>query len=317
MTPSSLLIALLLCFVVGSAQAQTVSDPARAVSALPAATATTADSSLLDDDGAGSFGTHAAASPGDSDLGEQSILARKADVEAFTLSADAQYFWTDNAANVSAGELEDSFLSTGAALLWQQPAGKRWILDASLSQRLIRYEDNEVLDYENAETMTGAYYALPWGKGLLLHAHYHYQRITTGMEDEPLYQAHTARLGGDKIWNINRRNTIRLALLAALAMQTEPENLTRNEYSGMISYNLKLTRQLSMALSYRSSLFEYQNFNDRQDWFHNISPAIVWRPTKWLDVALTYSFTLNNSSLEFFDYQSQLAGPALSFHLRF
>jgi hypothetical protein len=43
----------------------------------------------------------------------------------------------------------------------------------------------------------------------------------------------------------------------------------------------------------------------------------MWRPCENFEASLGYYFTVNESNIELFSYESQLAGPALAVRFKF
>jgi len=313
------LFVLSLVFAAFSLSAQTLIDPSRA----SANTSPPAEQSLLRGENAGPMAelqednTFAPSSPGDDDLGQQLILKRQEKARPFSIWADSSIFWTDNAANVSSGELDDWFYSGGVNLAWQQRLHSRFYGDAYLGQHWYRYDELDVLDYESADAMLGTLVIMPELANTILHAHYHYQRITQGIDDDAIYEAHNIRLGAQKTFLIDRLNSINTYLQAILAMDTDPEYLQRHEYAFQAAYHFKITRELIFTLAGRVAYYDYFNFDGRSDWFQTYGASLTWRPKEYLELGAHYNFAINKSSLDVFDYESQLAGPALALRVRF
>jgi hypothetical protein len=310
----------LVSWLAPQAGAQTFVDPARASAAVPVDASNqpllqepqAASSSGLDEQN-----DYAPATPGDDDLGQQLILKRNEKVEPFRAWLDTAGYWTDNAANVSAGEIDDFFLTAGVNLSWQQRLKGRFYGDVYLGQRVYRYDELDSLDYEDGQFTAGLLVLLPEVFNSVFHVHYGYQRITQDIDDEPIYQSHTIKAGLQKTFLINRLNSFHVNLSANLALDTQPDLLERHEYAASFGYNYKIMRDLIFSLSYRLTYFDYYNLEGRQDWYHNAGAALTWHPTKYLELTASYNFSVNRSNYEVFDYESQLAGPALALKVKF
>src|SRR3954471_6294237 len=171
-----------LCFVsisfalaTSMVQAQTRVDPSRAAAATPTATAEAllraqqqASSAGLDMENA-----YAPASPGDEDIGQQLILKRNEKTYPFSAWLDSSYYWTDNAANVHEGNIEDWFYVGGVNVAWQQRLGGRFYADAYLGEHWYRYNQLSDLDYESGEASLGALVVLPELANSIFHVHYY------------------------------------------------------------------------------------------------------------------------------------------------
>jgi hypothetical protein len=299
--------------------AQTRLDPARAATATPTATAESllraqqqASSAGLDTENA-----FAPVSPGDEDIGQQLILKRNEQTLPFTAWLDSSIYWTDNAANVHDREIEDWFFAGGVNLAWQQHLGGRFYGDAYLGQHWYRYDELGDLDYESGEASLGALMVLPELGNSIFHVHYYYQRITQGIGDGAIYETHNARVGLQKTFLIDRSNSVNVAVMSSFAIATEPEELQRHEHSLQLGYNYKITRDWTISLSYRLAYYDYFNLQGREDWYHNFGAALTWQPCENFEASLGYYFTVNESNIEIFSYESQLAGPALAVRFKF
>jgi hypothetical protein len=299
-------------------EAQTRLDPARAATATDVATksllraqeeAVSRDLSMEN--------AFAPASPGDEDIGQQLILKRNEKTYPFSAWLDSSIYWTDNAANVHEGNIEDWFYVGGVNLGWQQRLGSRYYADAYLGQHWYRYDELGELDYESGEASLGALVVLPELASSIFHVHYYYQRITQGIGDDAIYETHNIRVGLQKTFLIDRVNSVNVSLLSSFALDTDPEILQRHEHSLFLGYNYKIMQDWTISLSYRLAYYDYFNFEDRQDWYHNFGAALTWRPCENFEMSLGYYFTVNESDLEVFSYESHLAGPTLAVKFKF
>jgi len=298
---------------------QTLSDPARAVSGLPAAAPSSdllADT-VTDDPGLDNPGVEAPTSAADSDIGLQLILRNNEKKRHFRASVDTSAFWTDNAANVSAGEQEDWFAVGGVNVTWQQRVKGRFIADAQLGVHAFRYDQLQVLDYEYWDGNVGLIVQMPELWDTLLFAQYGYQRVTQDFDAAALYEAHSARLGLFRAFTINRLNSVFITVQSQLALAAEPETLERHEHSASLGYTLRLSRTLNLQASYRLVYYDYFNLEGRQDWYQNAGLALTYRPKEWLELGLSYNYTVNRSNYDAFSFNSQLAGPSLAARIRF
>jgi hypothetical protein len=314
-----LILITLLMICASSAAGQTLNDPARAADATSQAGI---GSSLfgkkstnfpgLEEDAA-----TAPESPGDADLGAQVILADARRRKAFTAWIDSSLFWTDNAFNIGGVKTEDWFYVGGLNLAWQQPLGGRFYADAYAGQHWYRYDDFTRLSYDFGELRFGILAVLPELRNAVLSLHYGYQRITDGIDNEELYEAHLMRLGLQKTFLIDHRNSIAAGVLASFATGTSPGNLQRHEYALQLSHHLKLAPKLNLSTAYRLSYFDYFNFQGRQDWYQNMGVSLNYLPSNHFEISLGYYFAVNSSNNSFFDYQTQLGGLSIAGKIRF
>lgn len=298
-----------------SASGQTLIDPARAAAAtgggLTRREAPLAPGTLEDD------AMFVPSTPGDQDIGQQVLLQRDERSKAFSVWLDSSEFWTDNAANVSDGAQEDWFYTGGVTFAYQPRLTQRLYLDTYAGQHWYRYSDLDVLDYEVGEGGAGVIIPMPELWDSLWHVRYYYERITQDIGDSPIYQTHSLHFGGQKSIHFDRRNRLDLALLGSVAMDTEPDILSRHEYALATAWTYKVTQEIGFSLSYRLAYYDYFNLDSRHDWYHNFAVALTYRPTPWCELAASYNYTLNESNLDAFNYEAQLAGPSISVTVRF
>jgi hypothetical protein len=69
--------------------------------------------------------------------------------------------------------------------------------------------------------------------------------------------------------------------------------------------------------SYRLVYYDYFNLEGRQDWYQNAGLALTYKPKEWLELGLSYNYTVNRSNYDAFSFNSQLAGPSLAARIRF
>ncbi len=189
--------------------------------------------------------------------------------------------------------------------------------DAYVSQHFYRYDDLDVLDYESGQAGLGCLILMPELANSIWHLHYTYQRITQGLDEPAAYQTHNLRGGVQKTFLIDRLNSFNTSLLASIALDAEPDILQRHQYSFQAGYKFKIMRDLILSLGYRFEYFDYFNLAGREDFYHSVSGNLSWRPRKFLELSANYNFAVNDSNLDFFDYEAQLAGPSLRVSFKF
>ena len=306
-----------LVFSTMTASAQ-VLDPSRrqeaALARVPTPTLT--DSAALDQRSLEEENAFAPVSLGDDDIGEQLILKSVPKEHPLRAFADTFWLWTDNAANVPAGALEDSFYGARIGLGWQQRLTGRTYADFSASQQLVRYMDFDALDFESFEATASVIHIAPDLANTLFFGSLVFNHITGNDFSDDLYQSTSARFGAQKVFLLNRRNSIHLSVLADWGLATDVDQLFRHEYIGDIAWTHKLYRTLVFALNYRFSWMDYQRV-DRQDALQFAAATLSWTPKPWLELYTTINFALNDSDVPFFDYETLSAGGGLGARIKF
>ncbi len=298
------------------ALAQTQTDPARAADA--AAHAGIGQSFFPSNVSKSRRGdSFAPESPGDSDLGDQVFLKSSEKSAPFLAWIDSSLFWTDNAANVGPTKTEDYFYAGGVNLGWQQRLSGRFYGDAYLGQHWYQYDTDKRLNYDLGEARLGLLAALPELRNAVASLHYGYQRITDGIDNNAIYEAHMIRLGLQKTFLIDRVNSVNVGLLSSFAFGTSPDLLQRHEHALQLNYILKLSSKANLSMSYRLCYFDYFNFQGREDWLQNMGLALNYVPCSNFEISLGYYFAVNSSSNAFYNYQTQLGGLSLAAKIRF
>ncbi len=254
--------------------------------------------------------------PGDAEYGEQIVLARRANFEPWSFSTDAEYYFTDNVALASAGELQDYYLRTGAQARYTNRIAGNWFANAALDGHTLLHEEFDVLDFLLIKADASAMYRVPWLADTFLSAGYSGYWISEADLTTESFQNHAATLSAQKIWKPARAMQIIAGASAEYALASDPTPPQRHEYSAYLGYKLKLSDSLSLATSYRAALYDYPTY-DRQDWNHVIVLGASYDLTSWARVSLSASSAWNRSSVEFFDYDNLVSGLSLSLYLEF
>ncbi|MCB1208383.1 MAG: outer membrane beta-barrel protein [Verrucomicrobiales bacterium] len=253
---------------------------------------------------------------GDDDIGQQLILKETPRDRWFRAYADTFAFWTTNAANVSAGEQEDWYWGGRLGAGYQPRLTNRLFADIDLGQQFVRYDKFDALDFENLEASASLIYIEPKLASTLFFLGVQYQRITSDTFGDELYNSYSLRAGAQKVFLLNRRNSIHLSLMADWDLDTDVDQLYRDEYLADVAWRYKLMRDLSVGLSYRATWLDYREV-DRQDWLHLAGVSISYQPRPWLEVYLAGSYALNRSNIEVFGYETSTVGLGLGVKLKF
>lgn len=255
-------------------------------------------------------------SPGDEDIGQQLILKQTPKNQPFRFFTDTFWFWTDNAANVPTGELDDMFYGASVGVAWQPRLGRKTFVDVSAAQRLVRYDQFDILDFESLDLAATLMHVEPRLANIVFFGGLTFNRITGDNFSSDLYNSTSARVGLQKIFLINRRHSLNFGLMADWDLDTDVDQLFRNEYIADASWRFKLTRTLFYSMNYRFSWMDYQRF-DREDALQLAGATLSWQPKSWLEVYANANFAFNNSNNPFFDYETASLGGGLGLRVKF
>jgi hypothetical protein len=311
---NGLLVALLLPLpLVAQTVARDASRRTESIGIDPRMTTLRTDVSL-DSRGGTEFESFAPPSPGDYDIGEQLILRQKDKIDTFHGSVDSFLFWTDNAAQASAGEVSDWFWGWRAAADWQPMLSGKLAMPVGISQSMFRYDRYGVLDYEEFEANIGLTYIEPRLASTMFFVQYEFERLTH--EFDEMMNSHSLRAGAQKIFLINRRSSIQAVVYGDWDIENDVDALKRNEYIANLIWRFKLTRKLELSVGYRYTYFDYSEFS-RSDHLHLVDLGLVYTPRKWLQIYASASHNFNNSNYDVYDYDSSVLGFGVGLRIRF
>lgn len=252
----------------------------------------------------------------DSEFGEQRIVQRRAQVEPWSVVADGQLFRTDNVALTPTAEQRDWYLRYGLAVSYTNRIKGPLFIDLSLQQYLFRYAKFDALDFDLTRFDGGLLLQAPWLSNAFFFARYTLQRITEPGFGTAVFTNHAANLGVQKVWKISRGQQVFAGLAADLALDTSPGSAARNEYSATLGYSARLTERVTASASYRGSWNDYTQ-GPRTDWNQIVAAGVTYDATDWLRLGVNASYSHNDSSTAFADYDNFVAGCSIALRLAF
>jgi Putative beta-barrel porin 2 len=255
-------------------------------------------------------------SPGDSDIGQQLILKEVPKNRWFRAYADAFGYWTNNAANTSIGEVDDWFWGGRVGFGYQPRIAKKLFADIDVQQQLYRYDKFDALDFESLDASAGLLYIEPKLASTIFFVQGNYNRISNDDFGNELLNSVSIRAGAQKLFLIDRRNSIQLTIMGDWDVYTDLDRLERHEYIGDVTYRFKIMRDLVFALNYRYVWLDYRQV-DRGDSLNIIGGSLTWSPKKWIDVYATSNFSFNDSDIDAFDYETTTLGGGVGLKIKF
>jgi TonB dependent receptor len=253
---------------------------------------------------------------GDAEHGRATVIARRAEFEPWSLSADAEYYFTNNVALASAGELHDTYLRSGAQARYANRIGGDWFVDANLDAHTLLHEEYEMLDFLLLKADASIMHRLSWLADSNLSLGYSGYWISQGDLVTEAFRNHAATLGLQKVWRPVRAMQIIAGLSAEYSVQAEPAPPQRHEYSAYLGYQWRLTDRFSIGTTYRAAYYDYPTYQ-RQDWNHVVSLGASYSLTDWARLSINASSAWNRSNHDFFNYENLASGISLNLHLQF
>lgn len=258
----------------------------------------------------------ASASEADDDIGQQLILKETPKDRPFRATFDEFALWSNNAANVASGEQSDWMWGQRAGVGWQKRIAGHWFADVSASQGIYRYRRSGALDFEAMEAMASILDVEPRFWNVVLVGSFGFTRITNNNFNDSLLNSLSGRIGAQRLIVIDRKNSLQLALGADWDLTNDVEQVFRDEYSLDLTYKHKIMRDLAVSLGYRMTYFNYREV-PRADLLHVLGATVSYTPKNWMELYATASYALNDSDIDYFDYETASSGVGLGLKLKF
>jgi hypothetical protein len=258
----------------------------------------------------------ATSSEADDDIGQQLILKETPKDRPFRATFDEFALWSNNAANVASGEKSDWMWGQRAGVGWQKRIAGHWFADLSASQGLYRYSKTGALDFEAMEAMASILDVEPRFWNVVLVGSFGFTRITNNQFEDSLLNSLSGKFGAQRLIVLDRKSSIQLSLGADWDLTNDVEQVFRDEYSLDVSYKYKIMRDLAVSLAYRMTYFNYREV-PRADLLHVLGATVSYTPKNWMELYATASYALNDSDIDYFDYETASSGVGLGLKLKF
>ncbi|MEP6811002.1 MAG: outer membrane beta-barrel protein [Chthoniobacterales bacterium] len=267
-------------------------------------------------DATGTDSSHAVASPNDPDLGEQAILKREENYQAWTFFAAAPFSYTSNVALVRSGEQGDGLFSPALGLTYAPRISKTLYANFGLSQQFFYYDNFRELNFASFDLRAGLVYTLPRLHNLLLRADYDFNRLSSDDLNDEFFTNHSLNFGAELPFRIGRAQQISVGGDVSFSVAASPSPPARNDYSAFVGYSVNLTRDLTMNAVARVAVRDYVDSN-RTDVSGIFGLGANFRFNKWLSVSANTTYATNASNRDVFEYDVFNIGGALSVNVRF
>ena len=253
-------------------------------------------------------------SPGDAELGKQSILAGPPDAPVLSAQFGVAYFFTDNAALHSDDTREDWIFSPQARLSYTPSLAADLSGEMTVRYQMYRFDEESFLDFESLNAGAGLIRALPSLGGVSVFGRYNYERLADG--GSLLFDTHSLQAGLFQSWAIAERHEIHASAYSDFSLQASPDRLRHHTHEAMLGWLWRPLDRFSVETYYR---FEYEDYtrNSRHDHSHTLGAAARVEITPWLALTPLVSWTSHKSSRSGSDYDVLNAGAYLMLHANF
>ena len=250
------------------------------------------------------------------DIGEQQILKRIEQWQAFILSANAALFHTDNVALGSTAEQNDHYMTASLGLSYQPRITKTLLGEFSINQSVYRYDEFRQLDFDGLSMDLGLVLSVPKLANSMLFIRYSYDRLTDTREHHEFYTSHAISFGIHKIFSLSKAHYFYLGASYDLSIDTVPLLPQRDQFSIYGGYSLNITRSIRFAASHKSTFYDYRS-GGREDWNHLYSLSANYYLTKWFYLTASAALYQNDSNLGIFNYEAINYGLGLGVQVKF
>ena len=260
---------------------------------------------------------HAAASPNDSDIGEQEILKRENQYLPWAAYLATPVFWTSNVTLTPHGEISDVVFAPIAAFYYEPQFTRNLYGHFGARQQVFFYGDNHVFNFGSLDCEAGLTYLVPQWHNLILRSTYDFNRLTLDdrLGDE-FFENHGLILNAEVPFRFGRAQQVSLGADTNLSLGADHQSPRRNDYEGYVGYSVGLTRAFTLYAVGRIVARDYHQ-NGRTDVSEIVSATAVYRFNDLFSVSALSSFAHSDSNQDVFDYNVADLGGALQLSLRF
>jgi hypothetical protein len=259
----------------------------------------------------------AAASPNDTDLGEQQILKRVEEYQPFTASVATPFYYTSNVALTHKG-VHGDFLVAPAAGVYYQPRITQTLYGfIDVRQQFFYYNRYNSFDFGSFDAEAGLIYSLPKFHNLILRGEYDFNRLTSSdrILDE-FYSNHSLIGSAELPFHIGRAQQLSLGAGVNISVAADHESPRRNDYGVFLGYSVFLTRSLSLDSAGSVVVRDYYH-GGRTDVSEILAVSANYRLTNWWTASVITSFAASQSNHSVFSYNVANLGGAIALSAKF
>ena len=259
---------------------------------------------------------YAAASPNDTDLGEQAILKRVESYQPFTLETGVPIYYTSNVALVDRGRVSDTIIAPVIGLTYAPKFEKTLYGEFTLRQQFFYYQDFTSFNFASFDAIGGLVYYVPKLNNLALRANIDYNRLTGTDNFDDFFSNVSLNLNAEVPFRIGRAQQISVGANANISLYATPSPPQRNDFALYVGYTVNLSRNFYLSASGNLVVRPY-DFGGRTDVSEVLAFSANYRIRDWLTVSAITSFVANQSNRSAFDYEVFNVGGGISLTWRF
>jgi hypothetical protein len=250
----------------------------------------------------------------DDSFGQQVILKAQERLREFTISGSASVFYTSNAALTSRDEVSDMFFVVDAGASWSHAMNRELQLQIGGHASLFRYNDTSALDFDNLGGGVGLVWTPSFAPGIAMFGRYDLIQLLD-RDGHDLLTDHELSLGAQKVVVLGRSHALSFSLGGAAGI-ADPYRSQRDLLGGGVSYLLRVTRNLDMAVGYRLAGYFY-NEGGRKELNQLASASVSYHLNRWATLSAFASYGDNRSNRSSFDYKVFAGGGGVAATVQF
>ena len=259
---------------------------------------------------------YAAASPNDTDLGEQAILKRVEKYEPFTLETGVPIYYTSNVALVDRGRVSDVIIAPVIGVTYAPKFQRTLYGEFTLRQQFFYYQDFSSFNFASFDALAGLVYYVPKLNNLTLRANIDYNRLTGTDNFDDFFSNVALGLSAEVPVRIGRAQQISFGADANISLYADPSPPQRNDFGVYAGYAVNLSRSFSLNASGRLVVRPYDS-GGRTDVSEILALSANYRIRDWLTVSAISTFVANQSNRSAFDYEVFNIGGGITFSWKF
>ncbi|HEX4667921.1 MAG TPA: hypothetical protein VH207_15120 [Chthoniobacterales bacterium] len=259
---------------------------------------------------------YAAASPNDTDLGEQAILKRVEKYEPFTLETGVPIYYTSNVALVDRGRMSDVIIAPVVGLTYAPKFQKTLYGEFTLRQQFFYYQDFSSFNFASFDAIAGLAYYMPSFHNLVLRANLDYNRLTPTDDFDDFFSDVSLNLNAELPIRIGRAQQISIGATAAVSLYATPDPPQRNDFGIYVGYSVNLSRSFSLNAAGNIVVRPYDS-GGRTDVSEILSFSANYHVRDWLTLSAISTFVANQSNRDIFDYEVFNGGGGITLSFKF
>ena len=259
---------------------------------------------------------YAAASPNDTDLGDQEILKRVEKYDPFTLETGVPIYYTSNVALVDRGTVGDVIIAPVVGLTYAPRFTRTLYGEFTLRQQFFYYGEFADFNFASFDAQAGLVYSIPKWSNLILRARLDYNRLTGTDNFDDFFSNYSLFLSGEVPIPVGRAQQISFGASADISLYANPEPPRRNDFNFFFGYTANLTRSFSLDAATTLAVHGYSS-GGRTDVSEILALSANYRVREFLTLSAISTLVANQSNHSVFDYQVFNIGGAIALSWRF